>query len=385
MKILFIHEVDYREKVIYEMHEFPELFAEMGHEVSFIDFPEQTKMDFWFSPKRTEQIVGRVYPSAQLRLISPGWFGKQYLRRLSAMFSIVAVLFTELKRNRPDVVVNYAVPTYGLQVAIMCKFLGLTVVHRALDASDAIRNTAWNYLVSIWEKMVLSLSSRVSANNPEMADYVRKLTNPSKIIEVHNPPLDFDHFDGLWELGLLRKDLGLDASDKVILYMGTFFYFSGLDEVILSLSKHVKKNPDIKLVLVGGGVQEAELRKQATELQVQDNVIFTGFVDYAVLPKYLKLADVAINPMIPLKVSDVALPHKVLQYLACGVPTVSTRLKGLDRSLANKKAIRFVEKPSQVFGKALDIISSAGQTDPRKYVKDFEKSIAAEKFLTFLQ
>ena len=40
MKILVLHEIDYLEKVIYEIHEFPELLARAGHEVTFFHFQE---------------------------------------------------------------------------------------------------------------------------------------------------------------------------------------------------------------------------------------------------------------------------------------------------------------------------------------------------------
>ena len=39
--LLFIHEVDYLQKPIFEMHEFPEGLAERGWSVHFIDFVEQ--------------------------------------------------------------------------------------------------------------------------------------------------------------------------------------------------------------------------------------------------------------------------------------------------------------------------------------------------------
>lgn len=71
MKILFVHEVSYRRKVAYEMHDFPELFAMNGHDVSFYDFEERNHGD----PKRTgpfRQIIrGRVHANARLTLYSP--------------------------------------------------------------------------------------------------------------------------------------------------------------------------------------------------------------------------------------------------------------------------------------------------------------------------
>ena len=43
MKILFVHEVNWRTKVVYEVHDYPELLSLAGHEVVFIDFPERNK------------------------------------------------------------------------------------------------------------------------------------------------------------------------------------------------------------------------------------------------------------------------------------------------------------------------------------------------------
>ena len=54
-----------------------------------------------------------------------------------------------------------------------------------------------------------------------------------------------------------------------------------------------------------------------------------GFVKYDELSKYLNLADIAINTFEPCAVTDSALPWKVVQYLACGLPTISTPLRGL--------------------------------------------------------
>ena len=40
MRVLFVHEVSFLDKPIFEMHEFPEYLASRGHEVHFVDFLE---------------------------------------------------------------------------------------------------------------------------------------------------------------------------------------------------------------------------------------------------------------------------------------------------------------------------------------------------------
>ena len=40
MNLLFIHEVNWRDKVTFEIHDIPELLSIAGHSVFFIDYPE---------------------------------------------------------------------------------------------------------------------------------------------------------------------------------------------------------------------------------------------------------------------------------------------------------------------------------------------------------
>ena len=92
MKILFVHEVSYRKKVIYEMHEFPELLSLRGHEVTFLEFDEGRK--FWQAkqaPKR-EMISGRVLAQAKVDLIRPFQLGIPGVDRLLATLTVLPTL-----------------------------------------------------------------------------------------------------------------------------------------------------------------------------------------------------------------------------------------------------------------------------------------------------
>jgi glycosyltransferase involved in cell wall biosynthesis len=142
--------------------------------------------------------------------------------------------------------------------------------------------------------------------------------------------------------------------------MGSFFYFSGLPEVI----KAMRSAPEnVKLVLVGGGQQEARLQRLVEKHGSQHRILFTGFVSFDLLPAYLKLADIAINPMDISLVSNTAFPNKVIQYLAAGVPVVSTKLESLHRTFPNSPALCFVSSPVDVVAAALDMISTGKSAD----------------------
>ena len=148
MRILFIHEVDYENKPVFEMHEFPELLALRGHEVFFLDFTEESlPKDKGFKSKIFMR--ARLSSDARVRAfhqipLAPGLLGR--------LFGAVAS-FRSIRRaialSNPEVVVTFAVPTMGWQAALICRRSRIPLVYRALDVSHLIRKTRLSFLVRL--------------------------------------------------------------------------------------------------------------------------------------------------------------------------------------------------------------------------------------------
>jgi glycosyltransferase involved in cell wall biosynthesis len=203
-------------------------------------------------------------------------------------------------------------------------------------------------------------SPLLSANNSAMQRYCENLAGRKKPSVVNYPPLDIAHFSNQVPDPELRKRLGLAPTDSVITYMGSFFYFSGLPEVIKRFAELVPQGSSTKLLLIGGGEQENELKTIVTDLGISERVIFTGFVSYDDLPKYLALSTVAINPLEISQVASIAFPNKVLQYLATGIPVVSTRLEGLFSAIDGIEGLTWAETPAKVLEIALEVSQAGG-------------------------
>jgi glycosyltransferase involved in cell wall biosynthesis len=186
-----------------------------------------------------------------------------------------------------------------------------------------------------------------------MLDYCARLGGRTENTVVNLPPLDISHFAKALPDSSLRKTLGINPTDAVITYLGTFFHFSGLDVVIREFAGYAAKNPSAKLLLIGGGEQEKELRDLVIELKLEGRVIFTGFIPYAKLSGYLGLTTVAINPMRPGMVSHTAFPHKVIQYMASNLPVVTTKLDGLYKTFGDTSGLTWSEGSEGLIGKAL--------------------------------
>jgi glycosyltransferase involved in cell wall biosynthesis len=381
---LFLHEVNYLEKPIFEMHEFPEHLAALGHEIGFVQFPEGLSLKAIRSLGWKSAIQGRVLPGQSLTLYTPQNASGSLLGRLKTAFTFRRSLQEIAKDFSPDVVVSFSVPTSGWQALRLSKKLGIPFVYRALDVSHLIRKSVFSKLILIAEKFINRNASAVSANNPAMAEYCRTLGSDADRTFVDLPPIDLSHFaEGSSNREQVRSKLGIAKDVKVILYMGSFFYFSGLPQLIDEFSRSSGQGE--VLVLVGGGEQDRELRDQVARLGLTERVFFTGFVGFDLLPDYLAAADVAVNPMQASLVSNAAFPNKVIQYLATGLAVATTRLKGLVLTFGDVPGIRYSETPEAVMRDALELAASKdlfelGKANQALVAQKFSKVGAVKAF-----
>ncbi len=389
MRILFLHEVNYLEKPIFEMHEFPEQLAALGHEIGFVHFPEGLSQEEVRSLGWRVKIPGRVLPNINLTLYTPQNAFGNFLGRLKTALTFKRTFMAAAKDFSPDVVVSFSVPTSGWQALSACRELGVPYVFRALDVSHLIRKSVFSRLILAAEKFIYRNASAVSANNPAMAEYCRSMGAVEGKTFVDLPPIDLSHFaNGKSQRSQIRSGLGVAVDSKVILYMGSFFYFSGLPQLVDEFSRSAQEH--IVLLLVGGGEQDQELRQQVIALGLQDRVLFTGFVGFNELPGYLAVADVAVNPMQSSLVSNAAFPNKVIQYLATGLVVATTRLRGLELTFGEVAGMRYSETPEQVMRDALQMASRPdldvlGKGNQVLVAEKFSKIQAIEAFETRLR
>lgn len=326
--LLFIHEVDYLQKPIFEMHEFPEGLAERGWSVHFIDFVEQRQE--W----RPRQFVNRV-GNSPISLRSVPSIGNGIFRRLIAVLIAMFWLPVQIARIRPTAVVLYAVPTFGWQTIIACRLLRIPTIYRAIDMSSDIRETAFRRLVAWSESYVARRSTAVCSNTFALGDH----------LEQYGAVGATQVFPGFDEQQLLPAS---NAGNKTILFMGTLFPFAGLEKFIHDASDRFRSQPEVIMRILGDGDAEVSIREAITQHSLGAQIELVGFVPYEQLFDEMKDATVAIIPFELMPLTHVALPGKVPQYLRAGLPVVSTPLKGLQELLPDDCGVRYRE-PGQRF------------------------------------
>lgn len=103
----------------------------------------------------------------------------------------------------------------------------------------------------------------------------------------------------------------------------------GLDKLLMVIAMIKPQIPDIWLAIAGKGPLQADLQQQATDLGLNDNVKFLGFLPDDQLPIAYQAADLSVMPSQSLEGFGLA----VLESLACGTPALCTPVGGMPEIL----------------------------------------------------
>lgn len=125
----------------------------------------------------------------------------------------------------------------------------------------------------------------------------------------------------------LKESLGL-AGNTVVGFVGSFYAYEGLDLLLDAFPSLLAKRPDLRLLLVGGGPQDGNLKAQAERLGVADKVVFTGRVPHSEVSRYYDLIDLLAYPRHSMRLTELVTPLKPLEAMAQGRVFVASDVGG---------------------------------------------------------
>jgi len=115
----------------------------------------------------------------------------------------------------------------------------------------------------------------------------------------------------------LTARLGLEEAD-VVGFIGSFYDYEGLDDLIAAMPRLVRARPRAKLLLVGGGPMEQALRDQALASPFADRIVFVGRVPHDQVEHYYAQVDILAYPRKSMRLTDLVTPLKPLEAMAQG-------------------------------------------------------------------
>ena len=330
MNILIIHEIDWLKKVIYEPHHLAELFSMKGHKVFVIDCREPDAKNL-ISGFHTSTITNfnRVYKNASITVIRlPSLLIKGF-NRATYFLACHRIIKKIVQKNKIDIIWLYGVASNGIQSVKVAKEFNLPIIHRQLDVvHEFVKVPFLKQLTKKYEKNILSNVTKVYSCTPGLQRYSLQMGTKEENSEYFPLGINTDNFKPIKKDERLAKSLGIKNTDIVLIFIGTLYPFSGLEYIIKNISIIQNKFPQIKLLIVGGGPYYNKIKDLVMKQNLQDSVILTNFVSQKILPSYIALADLCLNPFETNAVTNQVIPIKIIEYMACQKPVLSTPLAG---------------------------------------------------------
>jgi len=115
----------------------------------------------------------------------------------------------------------------------------------------------------------------------------------------------------------LAAELGL-GDGPVIGFIGSFYDYEGLDDLIAAMPALVARQPDARLLMVGGGPCAEALKAQAEASSAAHAIRFVGRVPHHEVDRYYALTDIMAYPRKKSRLTDLVTPLKPLEAMAQG-------------------------------------------------------------------
>ena len=186
------------------------------------------------------------------------------------------------------------------------------VVYHCVDEFSAFSDTNGRHIAEL-EDRLLKKANLVITSAERLRENKAKV-NPNTVLVRHG--VDFQHF-------VKACDPATSIPEDIAKLPGPIFGFFGLmadwvDQAALIAT--AKAHPEGSVVIIGKVAPDCDV----SAMKAVPNIHFLGRKPYASLPGYCRAFDVALMPFTVNELTLNANPLKVREYLAAGLPVVST-------------------------------------------------------------
>jgi glycosyltransferase involved in cell wall biosynthesis len=231
--------------------------------------------------------------------------------------------FRFLRTNRVDVVHahEFTANTYG---ALVARLAGVPVIATVHGKSY--------YLDQLKRRLAYRAASRMATMVAVSEDLKRFLVSnlnmpPARVRVVYNGVPDFDSLHSS-EVERLRKEIDVPCNHKIVGVFGSFYTVKGHTYLLQAIPDIVKRVGRVTFLFAGRGELEPEIKRQASELGIQEHVRFLGFRND--IPRLLSLLDLFVLPSL-----SEGLSIAILEAMAAGIPVVATEVGGNPELILN--------------------------------------------------
>lgn len=316
-------------------------------------------------------------------------FGGNYLSKM-CFIPLAAWKARSLHREQPFDAM-WCVLTYMVIPVVFAKWLGVRVPHvLTLQDGDPYEKVFQRWFIRPVVPIIdhgIKTATVIQTISEYLADWPRRRDYEGPIEMIHNGanPRDIRPEVSDQAVRDLRAQLQQRTDDVLVVNTARLEHQKGFDTTIRALPELPEH---VRLVIVGGGSQEAELQQLAERCGVSDRVVFIGKVDRSEVTKYRLACDVFVGPS-----RSEGLGNAFLSAMASRLPVVTTREGGLaefvfgEQSEEHAQTAWVVEPdaPDQIVAAVNDILENpekvrqVTETAREMVVSEYDWDAIAEK------
>lgn len=232
----------------------------------------------------------------------------------SGQIKLIRNLTNIIKKENYDIV--HAHTLFNCGSAMVAAKLGgakirISHAHTNLDLEN---NSLKKFYFSLMRFLIIGFSNKFLACSNSAGKYLfgEKVVEKSKRYKVLPNYINYEELLKISDSNI-RRQLGIKESDILVCHVGRFVEAKNHKFLIEILEKMIKKNKNIKAVLIGDGYLKDKIQKKVIELNSDKNILFLGLRND--VKDILNESDIFIFPSI-----YEGLGLVVLEAQACGLP-----------------------------------------------------------------
>ena len=258
------------------------------------------------------------------------------LNQLDVVMGLVPAMTRLVREYKPDIIHAHSPCLTGVAALRVGKKTGVPVVYEcrafwedaAVDQGKSVENDLRYRLTRRLESYVFKNADAVFCISQGLKDDIEQRGFPIKRLNMAPNAVDLAQFDFISGRDIeLERKLGY-AGKKVIGFIGSFYAYEGVDLVIKAMPEILKAIPNAVLMLVGGGLESANLMALVSSLKLEHCVKFVGRVPHSEVSKFASLVDAFVFARTSIRLTNLVTPLKPLEAMAQGRLVVASDVGG---------------------------------------------------------
>lgn len=195
------------------------------------------------------------------------------------------------------------------------------------------------------EKIAMENCDKIVVINELLKEALIKEGISADKIEVISNGVDSDKFRPNEDnRELLIKEHNLESADLIIGYIGSLLNYEGIEYIMDSIKKiKDENNLDIKLVLIGDGVDREEILNHSKKIRINNNILYLGKKENKDVIKYYDLFDIVCYPRKNERVCNTTSSSKLMEAMSMEKPLIVSDLSAYRDILEENKTCLFMK------------------------------------------